>query len=146
MNIVFLDIDGVMNNSDSWGLPLEEQVLNEKCKLLKHLVTQTNCKIVLSSTWRFLPRHFSIIENVFKKYDLEVFSCTPRLDEGCRGDEIKAWLKTHNDVSRFVILDDDADMCELTDTNLVRTDYNVGLTQEHINRAVEILIQEGEKL
>jgi hypothetical protein len=56
-----------------------------------------------------------------------------------RGDEIRAWLNEHKDVTNFVILDDESDMCEFTKTNLVKTNTNFGLKSIHIEKAVKIL-------
>lgn len=56
-----------------------------------------------------------------------------------RGDEIRSWLEKHPEVVSFVILDDDSDMCEFTETNLVKTSYARGLREEHVIKAIEML-------
>ena len=56
-----------------------------------------------------------------------------------RGYEIQHWLNQHADeVSNFVILDDDWDMHHLMPW-LVQTDYRDGLTLEHVALAISIL-------
>lgn len=138
--IIFLDIDGVLNNSDSWSLPIEQQILDEKLLLLKQIVEETGARIVISSSWRNYSRHMWAIRAAFKRHGLYVYSTTPRLDgDNKRGDEIRKWLKINHGVKSFVILDDDNDMCEYTKTNLIRTNYNIGLTEEQAVKAVTIL-------
>ncbi len=57
-NVVFLDIDGVLN-SNFWCENNERELSNgtlvdiEKVKLLSTLVKKTNSKIILHSGWRF---------------------------------------------------------------------------------------------
>ena len=54
MKIIFLDIDGVLNyrgcksKSPSGCYGIEQ----DKVKLLKNIVEQTNAKLVLTSTWK----------------------------------------------------------------------------------------------
>lgn len=70
-------------------------------------------------------------------YPERVIGCTAFLDSGCRGDEIKLWLK-QVPVESFVILDDVDDMGNLY-PHLVKTDH-VMLMQEHdLKKAIAIL-------
>lgn len=55
MNLIFLDIDGVLNRHE----PLEEGVMcgklyDHKVFLLNHILKHTDARIVLSSAWRYL--------------------------------------------------------------------------------------------
>lgn len=58
-----------------------------------------------------------------------------------RGAEIKLWLKEnkHLNVTSFVILDDDSDMMELTDTHLAKCKNYYGFIEEPYNKAKIIL-------
>lgn len=139
---LFLDIDGVMNNSEMWNLPIEQQISEDKIKLLKNIIDATDCEIVLSSTWRIIDRHKHIVGRNLTKYDIDLMYETPLLNEGNRGDEIKLFLKPfakNNVPFKFVILDDDKDMNEYTDTNLVKIDCNTGLTESDVEKAISIL-------
>lgn len=60
---------------------------------------------------------------------------TPVLEDAERGLEIQAWLDRDGYKGVFVIVDDDSDMAHLM-PHLVKTDNNVGLTEE---RAGEII-------
>jgi hypothetical protein len=56
-----------------------------------------------------------------------------------RLDEIKTWLGNHPEVDRFVILDDERrDMGDLSARH-VRTTWNDGLLDEHVDRAIAML-------
>jgi hypothetical protein len=60
-----------------------------------------------------------------------------------RGEEIKRWIKDNvcEDIYKvkFVILDDDADMVELTETHLAQCDFMNGITDEVRDLAIKIL-------
>lgn len=140
MKAIFLDIDGVMNTSDSWGLPLNQQVLDEKVMLLKMIVDKTGAKIVISSSWRNYDKHMEIIKEALSKHNLYVYSVTPRLlGDNQRGDEIRKWLKINRKFTSFVILDDDTDMREYTRTHLIKTNYDIGLTEKQAEKAIAML-------
>lgn len=101
--------------------------------LLKHLIEETEAKVVLSSTWR---RFHSIEEN-------EHYIGVPLMDKTIylsgkrREEEINEWLSRHPDVEKYVILDDDYDVGE---KNHVATSMHAGgLTLKHILEAMEIL-------
>lgn len=165
MKVVFLDIDGVCNRSGCRilldGIYF---VLPEKLELLKQLIDCTGAKIVLSSTWRFgweyrellrpldteeqrEVRHFNALEEKFQEYGMEFFARTPILDDKvfCRGDEIDLWLREWNEAGRepvesYVILDD-INGWELRPHSgrLVRTSFQKGLLQRHVDLAVKQL-------
>jgi hypothetical protein len=60
-----------------------------------------------------------------------------------RGQEIQAWLdgapRYGIEVESFVILDDDSDMVHLAD-RLVKTSFETGLLDEHVDRAIAMLV------
>jgi len=135
MKVIFLDIDGVLNSiNDKFSQTLETQ---SHLDLLGELVKKTNAKIVLSSSWRGIPSLRKLVENKMKLINTEVIGATRSLP-GTRGSEIKDWMKD-KDIESFVIIDDDKDMDELTETNLVLTDSNKGLQKEDIEKALKIL-------
>ena len=158
MRVVFLDIDGVLNSVDDYekfpqnkekGFPAYD-IFDRPLSLLKHLVNETDAVIVLSSAWRVGYMHakenpsfnegknrFNAINNEFSRFGLSVFDVTPQLN-GCRGEQIQAWLDNHDDVESFVIFDDDADMAHLID-RLVKTTYQSGLQRIHIDMARKLL-------
>ena len=141
MKIIFLDIDGVLNSAnDKFSQKLETK---KHLNLLEKLVKKTNAKIVLSSSWRGIPSLRKIVENKMQEIDAEIIDATRSLP-GTRGSEIKDWMKD-KDIESFVILDDDSDMDEMTETNLVLTDSNKGLQKEDIEKALKILNRKEDK-
>ena len=75
------------------------------------------------------------------EYGLEIMDSTPVLPgSSCKGDEIRQWLSDNGQsVETFVILDDDEDMAEFTDTNLVQTDSEYGLQDKEAGRCIDML-------
>jgi len=173
MQIIFLDMDGVMNSWQSayWYRDLmgheEESWVNYKvqdidkedeeefsvysrelcplaCANLKSLLDDyPEARIVISSTWRRgrSPDWFNRLFRMFKiiKED-RVIDKTPVMGTE-RGFEIQDWLDNNSDkydITEFVILDDDADMCHFCETdNFVQTDAKVGfdyLAKEKVDR------------
>lgn len=54
MKIIFLDVDGVLNNDDTKERCMGFTGIDpEKVKLLKYIVDMTGAEIVLTSTWKY---------------------------------------------------------------------------------------------
>lgn len=127
MNVVFLDIDGVLNSSAYFQFVREQQ--KENCKSNQHceisdyhlqrlaeIVHSTNAKIVLSSTWRELEdsedeevqKMWQYLQDELGRYDMEIYDKTPVLKMN-RPLEIKTWLDNQENKEEicFVSLDDD---------------------------------------
>lgn len=158
MNVIFLDVDGVLNYSGCAArcgryLGIED----EKVKLLARLVEATGAKIVLVSTWKenwytepnkhkqdYLANY---LDEKLSVAGLTVLDKTPNEYDWYlgRGEGIVVYIHTH-DVKRFVILDDnqfDYDGCDLTDF-WVKTDDNVGLTEENVLQAIKIMSKDWQ--
>ena len=143
--IIFLDVDGVLNNG-SWATEqykqgihvYREDILYEPALLrLKGLVAATGAKIVVSSAWRQIPTSFGNLRKWLEKYGMAIYDKTPYVG-GCRGDDITAWFNRNTGEWQYVILDDEDDMDGHMD-HLVLTDFDVGLTDEDCERAKAIL-------
>ena len=141
MKVIFLDVDGVLNSAqDGYSIRLST---DSHLRLLQRITKETGVKIVRSSSWRigFTTASKNLLAR-FKEYGLELMDCTPELSGACRGDEIRKWLEefeVENDVERFAILDDEADMAEFTESNLIQTDTNVGLQKADAVRCIKLL-------
>lgn len=149
--VIFLDIDGVLNNSKHLiglmrllGKNQYLSIMHEvqelpfdyrSCELINKLVKETNSEIILSSTWRLNPNHKEII----KKYaDIDINNITPRLST-IRGIEIKDYLDKHKEIVNYVIIDDDSDMLPEQMNNFVKVDSEVGFGVVEYNKCLEIL-------
>lgn len=164
MNIIFLDIDGVLNsqnyfienhkdillfskaysNKDNNELEylIKRQIMDidyNKLQLLKEIIYETNAKIVISSSWRNLYI-YPLIEDYLINKGLPIIGTTPYI-RGKRGEEIRTYLKENPEIKNFIILDDEIfkDFNEL-ENYLIKTDfYNEGLEESHANEAIKIL-------
>lgn len=150
MRVVFLDIDGVLNSSE-WFLRRKKEGREvAPCKeldrsavlLLNEIVSKTDAKIVISSSWR-LAFDLEFIISVLEKHGFngEVLGRTPHRTTFPvhRGNEIQDWLDGHPEVTEFCIIDDDQDMLEHQMSNFVHTTWAKGLQPEHVEKAIRIL-------
>jgi len=153
--LIFLDIDGVLNNDSDEilrlgkGSPLEGAhycpTLVEK---LNKIVSLTGAKIVLSSTWR-LGLTLCEVKSMLEEMSIqgEVVGMTENYNNGFvfRGNEIYKWIKDNKDLigkpyyeyQDYVILDDDSDMLYWQRNNFVQTHGLKGLTNSNVMEAVE---------
>jgi hypothetical protein len=175
MKVIFLDIDGVLNvevyMTAFWDIckrinlsrteasSLRMDALRDDygnlfcplaCRRLAWIISITDAKIVISSTWRM--NGLSEMQAMWKHRDLpgEVIDITPihinkrendksfseRLE---RGGEIKEWLSLHPEVESYVIFDDDNDMLPEQMNNFIQTDEVYGITMKDAEKAIEIL-------
>lgn len=145
MKIIFLDIDGVLNNGDFLYNQVQTQMTAPKecidrkaVMLLNQLIDETGAKVVISSSWRLFYTIEELREYLSENgFEGEVIDYTEDLYTEPRGKEIKKWLDTHK-VESFVILDDDGDMAEVA-PYLIQTDFYKGLLEEHVDSAVKML-------
>jgi hypothetical protein len=140
--VIFLDIDGVMNNLGSksarsglgaWLDPVHVAVLND-------VVRATGAAVVLSSSWR-LAMPLDALRLAFAEAGCvaELVDITPDLDRGRRGREIAAWLAAQSEPPvRYAILDDGFDMPELPG-KLVKTSRVEGLGAREVPRLLALL-------
>lgn len=146
--VLFLDMDGVMNS----GTYMEEfrqthpdvlAIIDPAAvELLNWIVDETQCSVVLSSTWR-LCYPLAEVEQMLRdrgfKHKLD--GRTPHMPYAgmVRGNEIYHYLETFGaPVESIAILDDDTDMALLRD-RLIRTDNIVGLSRLDAKKCVEML-------
>ena len=125
MKIIFLDIDGVLNNTQTKNPRNFPYIVGpELVERLKHLVAVTGAQIVLSSTWRYDPVGLLAA----KHYGIPFIDATPDLPEKPRRDEIAQWIHVHPGVERFIVIDDEDD--DLDALPLFQPSAKIGLDQE----------------
>lgn len=134
MKVLFLDIDGVLNNLEAFRnekSPTSKVLCSDMISRLNSIVEKSGCVVVLSSSWRMfgLKTVDTMLKDKGFKFDL--VGQTPDTFEA-RGAEINAWMKKNNVTKEnIVILDDDTDMLDLED-RLVKTSMDTGLTDLHV--------------
>lgn len=164
MNIIFLDIDGVLNTGRhmefQWIQNNHKCVLHSDCNFdpiclenFKNLMTETDAKIVISSTWRLFHKEpmsehdkyvwNRLMENLDSVGAKERYiGDTPYLCTE-RGVEIEYWLKhTEHKIDNFVIIDDDSDMGEYTETKLAKCNFVTGFDDKVLKKTLKILNKE----
>ena len=152
--IIFLDFDGVITTLKSrWKLD------KEKLELLKRIVDETDCLFVISSAWRrgnleqtkhFITNHrtnkfvgkdpFPFLDRVIGQTTFMESPFRPNYD---REVEIYRWIADnhqHNDI--YLVLDDMYMI--LPQDMFIMTDYEKGLSEEDVERAIEILNKVGK--
>lgn len=146
-NVLFLDIDGVLNNME-WAMEMSEtqgvdifakNMFNpDALMLLKEIIDRTNARIVISSSWRKIPSLMNAIHNQLNSIGLSVYDVTPYTG-GTRGDDIAQWLMNHiSEVTNYAILDDDSDMGAFIH-HLSQTTFQKGLTRSEADFCIDII-------
>lgn len=162
--VLFLDIDGVLNSNfwnDSHQREISDGTLidEEKIKLLAWLVNSTKAKIILHSGWRVwfddklkpTRKEAQRLVEMLAEESLTIDGVTPDLTTEeirrtkkfsmVKADEILLWLKEHEDVSAWVVLDDlDLHNIQVAE-HQVKPDQRVGLTMADVRMAEEILLR-----
>ena len=166
--VVFLDIDGVLN-SNFWNENHQREISDgilideSKVKMLCKLARDTDAKIILHSGWKYwfdsdlkpLRREAENLRALLEKEGLTIAGVTPdhtteeikksKKFSLVKAGEILAWLKQHNDVDAWVVLDDlDLHNAEI-EKHQVRTDPSIGLTDEDVEKAERMLRRENGK-
>lgn len=161
--VLFLDIDGVLNSNfwnDSHQREISDGTLidEEKVKILAPLIKRTNAKIILHSGWRIwfdaelkpLRTEAKRLIDIFAKEGLSIDGLTPDLTTEeirrskkfslVKAEEILLWLKTNDDVSGWVVLDDlDLHNVQI-EKHQIMPDQAIGLTLEDVEKAERILM------
>lgn len=137
MKVIFLDIDGVLNNDKSMmrGIHLD----NELCQIVGRIRKCTGAVIVVSSAWRVLHT-VEQLEIMLFNAGLQSLILDKTDNRGnIRGNEIQRWLDAHPEVESYVILDDSCDIQEDQMNNFVRMDGHIGITDADSEKAINIL-------
>ncbi len=142
MKIIFLDLDGVLNN---WYHP---DLIDEKNALvLKKILELSKAKVVITSSnkYSFQRKGQKTIEESFLAHYLKIlqemgitpFDLTPYCEED-KGIEIKAYLKSNPEIVDFVVIDDEPVSLDLLKYQVLPDLYK-GLSPEHIKPVLDIL-------
>lgn len=151
MNIIFLDVDGVLNSLDyakkiyeidkvarsCYDFPFDPRCLSN----LKYLVDITNSYLVITSTWRMHEIGKEILISELRKYNLDdrVIGYTSILHKE-RGEEVKDYLDKLGKEVNYIILDDDSDFTGL-EKYLIKTNFEYGLTKKELDMGIKKLLK-----
>lgn len=161
MNILFVDIDGVLNSYS-----YDEVIVERMIKVLSDICKEYNCKVVISSTHKPQIEYFeespiiTKLNEKLEKYNIECLGFTPIVEihkgysllERFKDFEILYYLGTHPNIEHFAVIDDnDFYDLRLLKEYLVETkDYVLnhpeeeGLLLKHIDEVGKILKKENK--
>ena len=107
--------------------------------IFRELVRITEAKVVLSSTWRVDP--VGLLAAKF--YGVPFHDVCPDFPGAPRCEEVVSWLRTHPEVVRYVVLDDNDDC--LDELPLFQPSSKTGLTPEIARGIEEFLTGRSDK-
>lgn len=162
-NVIFLDIDGVLN-SNFWNDSHQKEISDgklidiEKIRLLAKLVKNTNAKIILHSGWKFwfdsnlqptrkesenlsrlLQQEGLIIDGMTPDFSTEEIRKSKKFSL-VKASEILVWLTKHKEIDNWLVIDDlDLHNPEI-ESHQIKTDSSIGLTIEDIQKAEKLLL------
>jgi hypothetical protein len=158
--ILFLDIDGVLASTDFLSKSGGKFIDKEKVALLNKLKPY-DVEVVISSSWGY--NEDTVKELTDCGLELPIIGGTEHFhsDWLCRGNEIAKWLDDSFDEYdvftgkvyiykdsedyEYVILDDDVDMLMCQKDNFIHVDSYESLTEEDINKAIDIFERKNKK-
>ncbi len=154
MKVVFLDVDGVLNNEFTTESIMKCRGIDDELVAnLATIVRITGAEIVLVSDWKmFFDSKVDIkdathpmlryLMDKLQKYDLYIYDYTIDRNASDRGYGIQRWLKRFPEVERWVVLDHkfffDYEEAGVV-PHLVLTNGICGLTESDVANAIEIL-------
>ena len=150
--VIFLDFDGVLATEEyTESLLLSGQKTIDKFGTLfdpncidsfNWIISQTNAKIVITSSWKNYLSLLSIIRMWrYRKMLGMVIGVTPSISI-YRGEEIDKWLSKHIGITNYVIIDD-MDCRQFRKehhSHLVTTNHFSGLDSSSAQEAIRLLI------
>lgn len=142
MNIIFQDIDGpliparlyffggrpTLEGAFFWD-PVAVMMINKLCEMC-------DAKIVFNTAHNENPEEVMRYQaGVNKLGNLHEHCQTDYPKMSSRVGAIENWLQKHPEVNRWTVIDD----FHVHDTKQVKVDFNLGMTLDNFNQAVEIL-------
>lgn len=155
---IFLDIDGVLNNSGDiaqMGLkeyrefanefkkkyncifPLPDMNLKPFIRTINALKKKFEVKCILSSTWRFKRANIELLNKIL--FDKGLTDSKLIIDRTCRyenkvmGSEIQTYID-ENKIGKYIILDDSSDMLPSQMNNFYKTSVLHGFNNKDEHR------------
>ena len=145
ISIVFVDVDGVLNCSDTNG-----NIDDDKLLLLKEIIDKTDANVVISSSWRNTSKKLNRLTNALNKHGIEHMDCTPFLQhykkpEKNRVNEIESYLLTAKKkykIDKWIAIDDYNLIKynrKLFENHFVNTSVFHGIRKKDVNQAIKLL-------
>lgn len=146
MKIIFLDIDGVLNNAKNPMPRIDPECI---AKLNRILDAHHDAKIIVSSNWRFFINRrvisLSGLELLLQTHGANVYNRlagTTPMNVPYRSEAILAYLEA-NPCKTWIALDDDALDLGKHQHRAYQLDGQVGLTEKCVGWAIRMLEEEA---
>lgn len=132
MKIIFLDIDGVLNNDDHIYHYGSNYIDSKLLNLFVATLKSTKAEIVLISSWKMDECKIKKLSEKLSKFNIKILDCIIPKNDGWinASDEIINWLKDHPQVSKFAILNEDPEIGNSFEEGFFRTDSVLGITED----------------
>ena len=161
MKIIFLGVDGVLNNSEikkklakKGAYDFNKCYSDKSLDLLKRLVDVSNAHVVITSSLRsdIKDLKWRTLKNKLKSKEIPIYGVTGIFDGKSRESEIHEYMKqlslTGSHIESFVILDNGEHELSSYKNNLVITRSGVsgdkdGFKHKHFIKAMKILMGEN---
>jgi len=157
LNIIFLDIDGVLNiNIPGREISDGQLIDSDKIALLAKLVKEVDAKIVLHSGWKYwfdeklnpITTQAKMLKEKLAENNVSISDITPDLASEeikrtkkfslVKADEILLWVK-NNPGSNWIVIDDLDLHNDVVLSRQIKTDPAVGLQVKDIIMAKSLL-------
>lgn len=151
MDIIFLDIDGVLRTtaSDIWWSdkliqPIPDSIFKRRfsptsVSLINQLVNITKAKIVITSTWKTFYKFEDLKKELFSRGLVsDIIDITPVLQN--RGTEIQCWLDI-NSVNKYAVIDDNINdiIDHINPGKIIKCSPSIGFTEIEFEKAIDLL-------
>lgn len=138
MKVLFLDVDGVLNNYDLIRTNGLDYIDQSMVRLIGIIVSRTGASVVLSSTWRIKPKDTDMVSSSLGAQGIMLYSKTP-VTSKIRAEEISMWLEENPEVELYAILDDDENAGVGLEESFFQTDPEIGITPEIARKVISHL-------
>lgn len=142
---IFLDVDGVLNNTSAFALNkktiyvLSHENLVVYQYLINRLKEKYELRIILSSTWRMYKNGLNKLSKFSKKYNgLKFYDKTPDSHDS-RDYEILKYCNIHNINYNQVLIIDDSNIRNELSSRAIRTYVEDGLTWRDVRMYLDEL-------
>ena len=135
MKVIFLDFNGIVDTYEEM-----DEINIDNLNRLIELCRLTDSKVIYSSSNRMSRFGRELVIRMSEE-GLDIIDVLPKID-GNREEEIQSYLREHEEISNYCILDDDFDMPSMED-KLVKLPLqgpgSLGFTEEYFYKALRVL-------
>lgn len=157
--VLFLDYDGVVN-TPMWtpdgkrcrfNQPSDGSVNNfQAVQWISESCQKFNYDIVVTSTWRLRDNYQECLIAGGLRDSVAILGKTEYLwsqeNNYCRGDEIEKYLQDHNDITHYIIVDDEYDFLPHQEKHIIQTNVNTGFTEDDFLKFKNIITRGDDKV